>query len=339
MRVGARTSPLARTQADWVAARIEARGVPCEFVGVVTTGDVDQRALTQIGGTGLFVGAVRSGLVRRTIDVAVHSLKDLPTGAEPGLRIAAMPEREDVRDVLVGSTLDALGDGARVGTGSPRRAVQLQAWAHRQGIDLQVVPVRGNVDTRIGHVGSGALDATVLAAAGLRRLGRLVAEGPDGRCRVVSAGEGGTPEDGVVAQLVPTDVLLPAAGQGALAVEVAEDNELPELSAVDALDDPATRARVTAERTFLARLEAGCLAPVGVLASLHASPPSGTGDSQAQDLTLDAVIGRTIGSDVAHPAVPELLQVSLTGAVSQARQLGTELAEQALSRLGHDLRR
>lgn len=339
LRIGARTSPLARTQADWVAARLEALGVDCEFVGVTTAGDVDQRELTQIGGTGVFVGAVRSGLVRGTIDVAVHSLKDLPTADEDGLRVAAVPVREDVRDVVVGAGLAELSERARsgrpvrVGTGSPRRASQLRQWAADHDVPLEVVPVRGNVDTRIGHVSGGDLDATLLAAAGLRRLGRLVHEQPDGACRVV-AGEGSVP-----AELVGTDVLLPAAGQGALAVEVAVDGAHDRLDVVDRLDDPETRARVVAERTFLATLEAGCLAPVGVLASLSAPGAGDSATSQPQDLTLDAVIGRTIGSDVDERSGPELLRVRGAGPAPEARRIGTELAEQALARLGGDLHR
>ncbi|WP_114558892.1 hydroxymethylbilane synthase [Desertihabitans aurantiacus] len=322
LRIGARTSPLARVQADWVAARLVEHGLDTEFVGVVTSGDVDQRALTQIGGTGVFVAAVRTALLEDRADLAVHSLKDLPTAPDPGLRVAAVPPREDVRDVLVGGRLADLPAGARIGTGSPRRAVQLQDWAREHGRRIEIVPVRGNVDTRIAHVAGGRLEACVLAAAGLRRLGRLTAERPDGSCQVV-AGEGSLP-----AELVDVSVLLPAPGQAALAVEVAAAGAHPRLAEVDWLDDPDTHARVVAERSFLTRLEAGCLAPVGALATLSRPADGGA----PQDLTLDAVIGRTVGS-TATPKAEPLLRVQITGPVSGARQLGNQLAQQVLSRL------
>ena len=143
IRIGARTSPLARAQADQVAGWLQARGWRTEFVGITTTGDVDQRALTQIGGTGVFVGAVREALYDRRIDVAVHSLKDLPTAPAAELEVAANPAREDTRDVLVGRTLDTLRDGDRIGTGSPRRALQLAELAQRLGIELEIVEIRG----------------------------------------------------------------------------------------------------------------------------------------------------------------------------------------------------
>ena len=173
IRIGARTSPLARAQADQVAGWLQAEGFATEFVGITTTGDVDQRSLTQIGGTGVFVGAVREALYDRRIDVAVHSLKDLPTAAAAELEVAATPAREDSRDVLVGRTLDTLRDGDRIGTGSPRRAIQLAEIAERLGIELDVVEIRGNVDTRIARAADGEVSAVLLAAAGLRRLGHL----------------------------------------------------------------------------------------------------------------------------------------------------------------------
>ena len=173
LRLGARTSPLARAQVELVGAALSARGVPWTFVGVTTRGDVDRRHLAEIGGTGVFVGAVRDALRAGSIDVAVHSLKDLPTGTEVDLEVTAVPTREDTRDVLIGRRLADLGDGVRIGTGSPRRAMQLHDWAARSGIALEVVPIRGNVDTRIGLAAHGDLDAVVLAAAGLRRLGYL----------------------------------------------------------------------------------------------------------------------------------------------------------------------
>ncbi|GAA1833516.1 hydroxymethylbilane synthase [Microlunatus capsulatus] len=218
LRIGARTSPLARAQVELVAGLLAARGVPSSFVGVTTRGDVDQRALTEIGGTGVFAGAVRDALRHGEIDVAVHSLKDLPTAPDPDLEVVAVPEREDTRDVLVGRRLADLDDGARVGTGAPRRAVQLEDWAAREGRRVVVVAVRGNVDTRLGLVRSGQVDAVVLAAAGLRRLGYLefdeVAENSD--TVVTNAVVKDLP-----AEILPLSLMLPAPGQGALALEVA----------------------------------------------------------------------------------------------------------------------
>ena len=198
-----------------------------------------------MGGAGVFVGALRDALLRGEVDIAVHSLKDLPTGAADGITLAAVPVREDPRDVVVardGLTLGELPAGARVGTGSPRRASQL----HALGLGLEIVPVRGNVDTRIGKVRSGDLDAVVLARAGLARIDRL---------------------DEVTEVLDPLQ-MLPAPGQGALAVECrTSDADLAELLRA-VLDDRATRCAISAERRVLADLEAGCSAPVGALAEV-----------------------------------------------------------------------
>jgi hydroxymethylbilane synthase len=215
LRLGARMSPLARAQVDLVAGLLAARGAGSSFVGVTTSGDLDPRLLTEIGGTGVFALGVREALRADTIDCAVHSLKDLPTAAEDDLEVIAVPAREDVRDVLVGSTLADLPDGARIGTGAPRRALQLLDWARLEGRHLEVVPVRGNVDTRIELARSGGLDAVVLAGAGLRRLGHLGLtdglSGSDKRDTVVK---------GLPAEILDEDLMLPAPGQGALALEV-----------------------------------------------------------------------------------------------------------------------
>ena len=175
IRLGARTSALARAQASEVATALAAGGIDTSFVGITTTGDLDQRHLTEIGGTGVFVSAVRDALRRDEIDVAVHSLKDLPTTSAEDLEIIAIPVREDTRDVLVGRQLDDLFDGARIGTGAPRRAMQMIDWAAGRDLQLEVVPIRGNVETRIERVREARVDAVILAAAGLRRLGLLPA--------------------------------------------------------------------------------------------------------------------------------------------------------------------
>ncbi len=245
MRVGTRGSTLAWTQAGHVADALRERlGVEVELVEVTTHGDVSNAPLASMGGAGVFVGALRTALLEGRCDVAVHSLKDLPTAPAVDIDLVAVPRREDPRDVVVardGLTLGELPVGSRVGTGSPRRAAQL----HALGLGLEVLAIRGNVDTRIGKVASGELDAVVLARAGLARLGRLAE---------------------VTEALDPLQ-MLPAPGQGALALECrSADTALAADVAV--LDDPATRAAVTAERTLLADLEAGCSSPVGALADV-----------------------------------------------------------------------
>ena len=244
VRVGTRRSVLATTQAGTVADLIRERlGRDVELVEVTTEGDRTQSAgtpLTESGGQGVFVGALRDALREGRVDVAVHSLKDLPTYPAEGLRLAAVPGREDPRDVVVardGLTLAELPVGSIVGTGSPRRAAQV----HALGLGVEVRGVRGNVDTRVAKVRAGDYDAVLLARAGLSRLGRLAE---------------------VTEVLDPLQV-LPAPGQGALGIECRDDDPLAaELAAVD---DPAARACVEVERAVLATLEGGCSAPIGAL--------------------------------------------------------------------------
>jgi hydroxymethylbilane synthase len=236
---------MAVSQSGQVARLITGRtGRRVEIVGVTTLGDVSREQLTRIGGTGVFVCALREALRRGEVDFAVHSLKDLPTGAAPGIILAAVPARDDPRDALVardGAKLADLPPGARIGTGSPRRAAQLALLRS----DLTCVPVRGNANTRLATVRDGELDAVVLAYAGLARIGHT----------------------GLVSEIFEPDVMVPAPGQGALAVECrADDAELARLLA--RVDHAATRAAVTAERALLAALEAGCSAPVGAHATL-----------------------------------------------------------------------
>ena len=294
LRLGTRGSALAVAQSGGVAATLLARtGTPVELVEVVTRGDVDGGAIAQMGGTGVFVTALRDALLDGSVDVAVHSYKDLPTAPAPGLRIAAVPGREDPRDVLVardGLTLGELPPGSRVGTGAPRRMAQLLAL----GLGLEVVPIRGNVDTRLGKVATGELDAVVLARAGLARLGRLAE---------------------VTEALDPLQV-LPAPAQGALAVECRADDERT-LQLLAALDDPGTRAAVLAERTTLAALEAGCSAPVAA----YAETAEG---EDGPELYLRASVTAIDGSDG--------VRGSLTGPVGDAERLGRELAADLLDR-------
>lgn len=248
IRLGTRASALATTQAEWVAAQLREQGHEVQLVPVRTEGDESTRPLTEIGGTGVFATALRTALLEDRIDVAVHSLKDLPVAPHPGLVIAAVPVRENPRDVLVSRgrvRLDQLPEGAVVGTGSPRRAAQLAVVAPH----VRVRDIRGNVGSRIGQVRSGALDAVVLAAAGLSRLGRL----------------------GDASEVLELEQMLPAPGQGALAVECRDDDEVVRAWCAD-LDDESTRLCVRAERELLGRLEAGCTAPVGALATLEGDP-------------------------------------------------------------------
>lgn len=282
LRLGTRASALARTQSQLVADLITARtGRAVELVTVRTEGDVATAPLASLGGTGVFVSALRDALLAGEVDLAVHSLKDLPTTPAPGIALAAVPEREDPRDVVVardGLTLGELPPGSRVGTGSPRRVAQIEAL----GLGIELVGVRGNVDTRIGKVRAGELDAVVLARAGLARLGRL---------------------DDATEVLDPIQV-LPAPGQGALAVECrAADTELVALVA-DALDDPRTRAAVECERFVLAGLEAGCAAPVGALAEVVEGDDGEELWVRAVALSLDGALSvrRSASGPAADPA-------------------------------------
>ncbi|MER7954047.1 hydroxymethylbilane synthase [Streptomyces sp. NPDC096030] len=312
LRLGTRRSKLAMAQSGHVADAVRrTTGRPVELVEITTYGDVSREHLAQIGGTGVFVAALRDALLAGEVDFAVHSLKDLPTAQHPDLVLAAIPEREDPRDVLVareGVTLDRLPDGARIGTGSPRRAAQLNAYARSHGLTIETVPIRGNIDTRVGYVRGGELDAVVLAAAGLNRIG-------------------GTAEltGSLTLDHLSVDSVLPAPGQGALAIEcLASDADL--VAALAVHDDPHTRAAVTAERSLLAALEAGCSAPVGALADLLAED-SGRGQI-VTEMRLRGVVGTTDGST--------LVQLSTTGPVpashDEAMALGRELADEMLAK-------
>lgn len=244
LRIGTRGSALALTQTGTVADALRAKtGVETELVTITTDGDRSKEPLSRAGGTGLFTGALRDALLAGRCDVIVHSFKDLPTAPHPDLVVGAVPKREDPRDALIardGLTLETLPEGARVGTGSPRRVAQL----HARRPDLEVVDIRGNVDTRLRFVTDGELDAVVLAAAGLSRLGRL----------------------GVVTEFLDLTRWPTAPGQGALAIEVRRGEE----HLVKPLDHTSSRATADAERHVLALLEAGCSAPVGAHALIDA---------------------------------------------------------------------
>ncbi|HEX2362863.1 MAG TPA: hydroxymethylbilane synthase [Jiangellaceae bacterium] len=291
VRLGTRRSALALAQARSVAAALTAEtGVEVVLVEITTQGDVSSAPLAQIGGTGVFVSALRDALHAGRIDCAVHSLKDLPTTSAPELTVAAIPPREDPRDVLCardGLTLGELPPGARIGTGAPRRIAQLLAL----GLGLDVLPIRGNVDTRLARVADGSLDGVVLARAGLARLGRL--------------------EDAT--EVLDPLQMLPAPGQGALAVECRAGDEVAELLTV--LDDSTTRSSVTAERSLLAALEAGCTAPVGA----YAEAAEG---NDGLELYLRAV--------VVSPDGALSIRKSATGPLTAAERLGRDLAAELL---------
>ena len=321
LRLATRRSDLAMAQSRSIGEQLAAlTGRELELVEVTTQGDIDLAPLTQIGGTGVFVVAVRQAVIDGRADVAVHSLKDLPTTPDPRLALAAIPPREDPRDVLVaggGATLSGLPVGARVGTGSPRRRSQIAALRP----DLELVEIRGNVGTRIARVvgrgdgtadgpadgppdgppdgeaaPGGDLDAVVLAAAGLVRLGR----------------------QDEITELIDPDRVLPAPGQGALAVEVRaevlEGADSSLAAALHTLDDPGTRAAVDAERALLAALEAGCSAPVGALAQVEPGAVAA--------LHLRAVMARPDGS---------LVRGATSGPATEARALGHRLADELLA--------
>ena len=271
----------AKSVADAIVEETSGR---VELIEIVTQGDRSTQAVAQLGGTGVFVSALRDALLAGTIDLAVHSLKDLPTAAGEDVVLAAVPARADPRDALCcpsGWTLGELAPGTLVGTGSPRRAAQLRAL----GQELDVVTMRGNVDTRLRKVEAGEVEAVVLARAGLARIGRLDA----------------------VTEVIDPLQMLPAPGQGALAVECRASDEGLAAMLAAALDDLGSRAAVAAERAFLAALGAGCTAPVGALA-----------DVAEDELYLRGVIASLDGG--------EMFRQSVTGALTDPEEVGRRLA-------------
>lgn len=300
LRLGTRGSQLARWQADWTATRLQALGAAVEIVEITTTGDANQTSPAgAIGGTGLFTKEIQWALLDGRVDLAVHSLKDLPTTPTPGLMLAAVPPREDPRDALVSSrfaSIDELPQGARIGTGSLRRQSQLK---HLRP-DLELCEIRGNVDTRLRKLDAGDYDAIMLATAGLKRLGLADR----------------------ISQMLPVERMLPAPGQGALGIEcrVGDDKVVRVLSE---LNDADAHACVAAERAMLARVEGGCLAAIGGHATidnaelkLSAVVLSGDGTkrltaSGSGDADDAVAIGNRVGD--------ELLQLGAAALVQQRR--------------------
>jgi hydroxymethylbilane synthase len=285
---------MAITQSTKIADLVTARtGRAVEIVGISTSGDVSKAQLTQIGGTGVFVSKLRDALIAGQVDFAVHSLKDLPTLPATGIELAAVAVRDDPRDALIargGAKLADLPSGARIGTGSMRRAAQLMLLRK----DIQPVPIRGNAGTRIGKIDAGEVDAVVLAYAGLARIGRL----------------------DLISQVFEAEEMIPSPGQGALAAECLTTR--PDLvDLLSCVDDDASRAATTAERTLLATLGAGCTAPVGAYAA-------GT-----NELRLDAIVVAAGGGAA--------LRASMTGPAAQAERLGREVAADLLARGANSL--
>jgi hydroxymethylbilane synthase len=300
LRIGTRRSALALAQSGAVAGLLRAAGHEVELVEVVTAGDRSVGAVSQIGSTGVFVTELRQRLLGSEVDIAVHSFKDLPTQPADGIALAAVPQRADPRDALVsreGLALAELSNGARVGTGSPRRAAQLRAL----GYGLEIEPIRGNVDSRLRRVAAGELDAVVVAAAGLQRLGRF-----DEASEVLDPGQ-----------------MLPAPAQGALAIECRSGDVAIAERLAEVLDDATTRSAVAAERALLAALEAGCSAPVGALADVS------MGDDGEDEIYLRAVVAALDGS--------RTIRLSTTGPIATAKELGNRLAEDLLQAGAADL--
>ncbi|KMO76049.1 hydroxymethylbilane synthase [Mycolicibacterium obuense] len=302
IRIGTRGSLLATTQAGAVRDALIARGHAAELVIVSTDGDRSSAPIAEIG-VGVFTAALREAIADNTVDMAVHSYKDLPTAADPRFVIAAIPVREDARDALVardGLVLGELPAGSVIGTSSPRRTAQLRAL----GLGLEIRPLRGNLDTRLNRVSSGVLDAVVVARAGLARIGRL---------------------DAVTETLEPVQ-MLPAPAQGALALECrAGDSGL--VSVLAELDDADTRVSVTAERTLLAELEAGCSAPVGAIAEVVESIDE---DGRVfEEVSLRGCVATLDGSDV--------IRASGIGTPERARELGLSVAAELFELGARDL--
>lgn len=245
LRIGSRGSQLALWQANHVAALLRSRGHDIAIEIIHTTGDkILDVALSKVGTKGMFTKEIEDALAEGRVDLAVHSLKDLPTEISPGFELAAILSREDPRDVFCSqkfNTIDALPEGARVGTSSLRRQAQLKAIR----ADLIIHPLRGNVDTRLRKLESGEYDAIILAAAGLNRLQKTE----------------------LVRQVIPVDVMCPAAGQGALAIEV-RTGDTKTLEQIKALDDHSARLTTTCERALLNRMGGGCQVPIGASAEL-----------------------------------------------------------------------
>ncbi|MBW2095767.1 MAG: hydroxymethylbilane synthase [Deltaproteobacteria bacterium] len=291
IRIGTRGSRLAIVQCAWVRDRLREHhpSVEVELVRIKTKGDkILDSPLSKIGGKGLFVKEIEEALLAGRIDLAVHSMKDVPAALPEGLVLTAYPEREDPHDVLVSNgdiPLAGIPHRGRLGTSSLRRAAQ----ALHQRPDLVILPLRGNVDTRLKKLRKGAFDAVILAAAGMTRLG---------------LGE-------EISQVLPTEVVLPAIGQGALGLEVREDNDAV-IDLLSPLNHAPTEWAVRAERAFLQRLEGGCQVPIAGFARLH-----------KEELVFEGMVAELDGS--------RLLRDEIRGTKEQAQEMGVSLAERLIA--------
>ncbi|HET8549383.1 MAG TPA: hydroxymethylbilane synthase [Bryobacteraceae bacterium] len=285
LTIGSRGSKLALWQANWVKDRLGELGYECRIEIITTSGDRFQHGpLKEVGNKGLFTKEIEEALRDGRVDLAVHSLKDMPTALPAGLQITATPAREDPRDVIIGAKLSELKHGARIGTGSLRRIAQLSAYRP----DLAPEPMRGNVDTRLRKLDEGLYDAIVLAAAGLRRLGW----------------------EERIAEPIPPEIMCPAVGQGALAIETRADTGAA-MQACARLNHADTNAAITAERAVLAQLGGGCQVPVGA----HATVGNGR-------MHLRAVVASQDGK--------RIVRDELEGSSRDATRLGTELGKRLL---------
>jgi hydroxymethylbilane synthase len=294
VRIGTRASQLALWQSDWVAGQLRARGISVEIVHISTQGDVTTGPLGQIGGQGLFTREIQRALLDGRVDLAVHSLKDLPTEPVEGLTLGAVPSRAGAGDALVckiAGSIEELPNGAKIGTGSARRKAQL---LHARS-DLVIAEIRGNLDTRLRKLDEGHYDALVLAEAGLTRLGW--------KHRIT--------------QIIPKSLMLPAVGQGALGLEIRADDETAR-AAVAPLDDPDTRGAIIAERAMLSALRGGCLAPVGAW-----------GRCEKDRLRLEAVVLSFDGKQRLFGAG----EAALSEAEQLGRQVAEDLLRQGAAKL------
>lgn len=292
LTIGSRGSQLALWQARWIQARVQSFGIETRLEIIHTTGDkITDVALSKVGTKGLFTKEIEEALLNGSIDLAVHSLKDMPTELPDDLTLAAIPEREDPRDALIGRSMATLGQGARVGTSSLRRAAQLRAVRP----DLSIENIRGNLDTRLRKLDEGQYDAIVLASAGLRRLGW----------------------ENRITELIDPEVMCPAVGQGALAVETRDDGgEAQQLC--KRLEHDATRIAVTAERAVLAALGGGCQVPIGAYATVD-------GDT----VHLRAII--------VSPDGTQIIRKQADGPAHQGAAMGRALGQQLLAEGGREI--
>jgi hydroxymethylbilane synthase len=304
LRIGTRGSKLARWQSDWVAAELRKHGVEVEIVEIATQGDVQQGPIATLDIQGVFTKEIQAAVLIGQVDVAVHSLKDLPTQQVPGLWLAATPPREDPSDALVtnvATSLDSLPNGARVGTGSLRRRAQL---LHLRP-DLQVSGIRGNVDTRLRKLDEGEYDAIVLAAAGLRRLGW----------------------EHRIKELLKPPRVLPAPGQGSLGIECREEDSATLQLLYRELNDRSTRFAVVAERAVLAALHGGCSAPIAAW-----------GRMDGNDVAIDALVADIDGRRVLRASASANIVGTPENTVkSQVELLARQVADDLLSQGAADL--